>query len=123
MKILNNLRYYSNLYFHGHSVGGTNPSLLDAMACRCLIVAHNNEFNKEVLGKNAYYFEKKSDVSFLIELNPTKEDHKHFLDQNIHKIKKQYNWNIIVEKIEEDIIKVRKDHVVHSSEIYHEHRF
>ena len=24
---LNNLRYYSNLYFHGHSVGGTNPSL------------------------------------------------------------------------------------------------
>ncbi|MEQ3690773.1 MAG: DUF1972 domain-containing protein, partial [Flavobacterium sp.] len=38
---LNNLRYFSKLYFHGHSVGGTNPSLLEAMASKALIVAHN----------------------------------------------------------------------------------
>src|SRR5690606_7456246 len=48
MTVLNNLRYYSNLYFHGHSVGGTNPSLLEAMASDCLIVAHNNVFNKSI---------------------------------------------------------------------------
>ena len=36
---LNNLRYYSARYFHGHSVGGTNPSLLEAMACGNAIIA------------------------------------------------------------------------------------
>ena len=46
---LNNLRYYSNLYFHGHSVGGTNPSLLEAMASNALVVAHENIFNKSIL--------------------------------------------------------------------------
>ena len=38
---LDNLRYYSNLYFHGHSVGGTNPSLLEAMGFYALICYHN----------------------------------------------------------------------------------
>lgn len=54
---LNNLRYYSKLYFHGHSVGGTNPSLLEAMASQALIAAHNNDFNKGVLKENAFYFQ------------------------------------------------------------------
>src|SRR5687767_9388934 len=49
-EVLNNLRYFSAIYFHGHSVGGTNPSLLEAMACGCNIAAHGNEFNKAVLG-------------------------------------------------------------------------
>jgi len=53
---LNNLRFFSNLYFHGHSVGGTNPSLLEAMASQALVIAHNNDFNKGVLKENGYYF-------------------------------------------------------------------
>ena len=52
--IIDNLRYYSNLYFHGHSVGGTNPSLVEAMGCECLIIAHDNIFNKYILGTDAY---------------------------------------------------------------------
>jgi hypothetical protein len=46
---LNNLRYFSNFYFHGHSVGGTNPSLLEAMASNAFIIAHDNHFNKSIL--------------------------------------------------------------------------
>ena len=53
---LNNLRYYSTLYFHGHSIGGTNPSLLEAMACGCRIAAHDNRFNRAVLQDAAEYF-------------------------------------------------------------------
>ena len=53
---LNSLRNFSNLYFHGHSVGGTNPSLLEAMASNSLICAHDNIFNKSILEKDAYYF-------------------------------------------------------------------
>ncbi len=50
------LRYHSFAYMHGHSVGGTNPSLLEAMGCGNLIFAHDNPFNRETLGPCGYYF-------------------------------------------------------------------
>jgi glycosyltransferase involved in cell wall biosynthesis len=37
-------------YVHGHEVGGTNPSLLKAMGCGNLVLAHDVRFNREVLG-------------------------------------------------------------------------
>src|SRR5205823_2195678 len=52
---LDSMRHFSKGYFHGHSVGGTNPSLLEAMACQCFIIAHNNPFNKSVLDTCALY--------------------------------------------------------------------
>jgi len=62
---LDNIRYYSKLYIHGHSVGGTNPALLEAMAAKTLILAHNNQFNKSVLGENAFYFSSSDELSKL----------------------------------------------------------
>lgn len=92
---LNNLRYYSNLYFHGHSVGGTNPSLLEAMGSGALIIAHNNIFNKTILKENAYYFYTSKDVSFYIEkLNKLKQQ-KHKIDNNFKKIKEDFNTETI----------------------------
>lgn len=91
---LNNLRYYSRLYFHGHSVGGTNPSLLEAMASRALIVAHNNDFNRGVLKNNAYYFSNSDEVAnMLTELN--KNDNLHLVDNNFNSIKQDFNWDKI----------------------------
>lgn len=50
------LRWYCFGYFHGHSVGGTNPSLLEAMGCGNLIFAHDNPFNRETLGGYGLFF-------------------------------------------------------------------
>lgn len=88
-KDLNCLRYYSNLYFHGHSVGGTNPSLLEAMGSGNLIIAHNNVFNKAVLKEDAYYFSTPEDVSFYIK-NKTKEKESGKIRNNVLKIKNEY---------------------------------
>jgi glycosyltransferase involved in cell wall biosynthesis len=60
---LNYLRAFCNLYVHGHSVGGTNPSLLEAMAAGTPICAHYNRFNKGVLGDDAVYFDSTYDLS------------------------------------------------------------
>ncbi|MEH6769960.1 DUF1972 domain-containing protein [Maribacter arcticus] len=91
---LNNLRYFSNLYFHGHSVGGTNPSLLEAMASCALIIAHDNVFNKSVLEENAFYFTKKEEIAtFLNTL--TKEKHQNMINGNINKINNDFNWDKI----------------------------
>ncbi|RBP34663.1 glycosyltransferase involved in cell wall biosynthesis [Oceanihabitans sediminis] len=94
---LNNLRYYSNLYFHGHSVGGTNPSLLEAMSSRALIIANDNEFNKTILKENAFYFKSGDDVKNYLE-TVLKADHQDKLDNCNNQIIKYFNWNLINKK-------------------------
>lgn len=98
---LNNLRYYSNLYFHGHSVGGTNPSLLEAMASQALIIAHNNDFNKGVLKENAYYFSNPSEVKKILN-TIKKSDNLHFIKNNYQAIANDFNW----EKINGDYLQL-----------------
>ncbi|CAG7599481.1 glycosyltransferase [Rhodococcus opacus] len=49
-------------YFHGHSVGGTNPALIQAMACGAPIVARNTVYNREVLSDAAQFVEPQSDA-------------------------------------------------------------
>lgn len=94
LNVLNNLRYFSRLYFHGHSVGGTNPSLLEAMASNCLICANKNEFNAGVLKENAFYFENANDVKKLYE-SLIKKDHLNLIENNTIAINTQFSWDII----------------------------
>jgi glycosyltransferase involved in cell wall biosynthesis len=91
---LNNLRFYSNIYFHGHSVGGTNPSLLEAMASKALVVAHNNEFNKGVLKNNSYYFSNPDEVKNILK-TIKKNDNLQLVQNNFEAIVKEFNWNKI----------------------------
>ncbi len=88
---LNNLRFYSTKYFHGHSAGGTNISLLEAMGCGCDIAAYNNVFNKAILQNDADYFSSAEDITGIIN-KPAIEmiinQRKHF---NIEKINTIYN--------------------------------
>ncbi|GAA5109379.1 glycosyltransferase [Alloalcanivorax gelatiniphagus] len=44
-------------YVHGHSVGGTNPSLLRAMGAGTAVLAHDVVFNREVLGDHGWFFD------------------------------------------------------------------
>lgn len=46
---------HSAVYFHGHSVGGTNPALVQAMALGARVVARDTVYNREVLGDAATY--------------------------------------------------------------------
>ncbi|MDF1837058.1 MAG: DUF1972 domain-containing protein [Planctomycetota bacterium] len=61
-EVLRSLRFHSQLYLHGHSVGGTNPSLLEAMGCGNYILAHDNPFNREVLESMGRYFVDEEDL-------------------------------------------------------------
>jgi glycosyltransferase involved in cell wall biosynthesis len=50
------LRFHSLAYVHGHQVGGTNPSLVEALGAGNAIVAHDNRFNRWVSEAGAVYF-------------------------------------------------------------------
>jgi len=54
-------------YLHGHSVGGTNPSLLRALGAGTAVIAYDVDFNREVLGGEGRFFDTSADVSMLIE--------------------------------------------------------
>lgn len=95
MQALDNLRYYSNLYFHGHSVGGTNPSLLEAMACNCCIVAHDNIFNKSILNEDALYFADDNQLAKHLSVNKRSTEMALKIQNNINKIQNQYDWKVI----------------------------
>lgn len=98
---LNNLRYYARIYFHGHSVGGTNPSLLEAMASQSFIVAHDNPFNRAVLEENALYFQSAPQLSEIINAllteNPMRAA---FIAENFKAIKENYQRSSISRQYE-----------------------
>ena len=54
--VLNALYAHAISYVHGHSVGGTNPSLLRAMGAGTAVAAYDVEFNREVLGETGWFF-------------------------------------------------------------------
>ncbi|SDH58852.1 Glycosyl transferases group 1 [Pseudomonas panipatensis] len=61
------LRFHSRFYLHGHRVGGTNPSLVEAMGAGCAVIAHDNQFNRWVAGPGASYFENESTCAQLFD--------------------------------------------------------
>jgi glycosyltransferase involved in cell wall biosynthesis len=94
------LKFYSHFYFHGHSVGGTNPSLLEAMAGRALIVAHDNVFNREVLGEDAYYFSSSRDIAAIFENVYRGQHEERMIRNNLGKIERQYSWQKTIGRYE-----------------------
>lgn len=62
------LRLGARAYVHGHSVGGTNPSLLESLGCGNVVIAHDNPFNREVLGDDgADYFRQPNEIASAME--------------------------------------------------------
>lgn len=67
------LRYHSLAYLHGHTVGGTNPSLVEALGAGNPVIAHDNKYNTWVAGDAGLYFSTPEDVEKRIDqlLNDT----------------------------------------------------
>ena len=51
------LRFHARFYVHGHQVGGTNPSLVEALGAGNAVLAHDNPYNRWVAGDGACYFQ------------------------------------------------------------------
>lgn len=104
---LDNLRYFSQLYFHGHSVGGTNPSLLEAMASNALIISNENIFNRGILEDDAFYFKTEKEVCDAIN-DVKKEDNQDKIDNNRLKIQNVFSWEKINEAYLDLMLSVNK---------------
>lgn len=98
------LKCNCELYFHGHSVGGTNPSLLEAMASGATVCAHENVYNRTVLNKGGYYFSSAADVKKIIETPYSAEAIARMREINITNICNAFNWNDIITHYDQFIV-------------------
>lgn len=94
---LRDIRAYCRCYFHGHSVGGTNPSLLEAMGCGNAVIAHDNAFNREVAGKAALYFKHSHEIPTL--LHQLEDDNNLYSQMRVTAVEtivRKYRWEGVV---------------------------
>lgn len=96
-KVLNQFRCNCSLYVHGHSAGGTNPSLVEAMYLGLPIFAFAVNYNKETTANKAKYF---NDVMELISLlKNIKGDELNRIANEMQIVaEERYKWSIISEK-------------------------
>lgn len=95
---VHSLTAFCSLYFHGHSVGGTNPSLLDAMASGAPLAAHRNPFNFSILKENALAFSNAGEVCNII--NSGYYANTLHIQNNYTSIKDEFTWNAIIRQYE-----------------------
>jgi len=90
-------------YIHGHSAGGTNPSLLKALGCANCILSLNTPSNSDVLGDYGILFER--DVNDLAHKLQYIEDHPEVADgyrqRAPARIRERYDWEKITDQYEE----------------------
>lgn len=98
-KTLRALRFHSQVYVHGHSVGGTNPSLLEAMGTGSFVLAHDNPFNREVLGPMGRYFVDEGDFADkLWDAERTSERQRRMIGDGARdRVMNKYNWSKVAD--------------------------
>ncbi|NSB16560.1 beta 1-4 rhamnosyltransferase Cps2T [Clostridium beijerinckii] len=102
-ELLKKIRENAYGYLHGHEVGGTNPSLLEALATTDLNLLLDVGFNREVGEEGALYFTKESgNLATLINMLETYDEVAATIYGNNAKqrINKEYTWNEIINDYE-----------------------
>ena len=100
-ELLKKIRENSFAYIHGHEVGGTNPSLLEALSSTKINLLYDVCFNKEVGKNSCFYWNKKSDsLKVLIEFAEklSIEEINQYSDKCKRIICEDYNWDDISKK-------------------------
>ena len=69
------------------------------MASKTLIAAHDNAYNRAILGENAFYFSNPSEVKNLVEFLSV-EMNTHWIRNNYREIQEQFNWEKIIDQYE-----------------------
>ena len=95
---------------HGHQVGGTNPSLVEALGAGCAVLAHDNPFNRWVAANAALYFDCVSSAEKLMD--------ELFIDDQLQaRLKKEasinfnqrFQWKCILSEYESLLINLSSD--------------
>lgn len=98
-EILAELYHHCHAYLHGHEFGGTNPTMLKAMAYGCAILALNTVFNQEMLQQGRYglFFDKTPEsLAELMHQTESDDAGMQALRHNARNgLTKKYDWDVV----------------------------
>ena len=100
LKVLNVLRSDCKYYLHGHSAGGTNPSLVEAMYFGKPIFAFDVVYNRETTEGEARYFKNEQELLALIN-EKDEEDCQRNGKAMMEIAGRRYRWSVIANKYEQ----------------------
>jgi glycosyltransferase involved in cell wall biosynthesis len=94
-------------YLHGHSVGGINPSLVEAMGSGALIGALATPFNREAAGPEAFYFQDCGEglervVRFMADLPPAVD--RRLRDDNVLRARERFSLAAVADAYEDLLV-------------------
>lgn len=99
--LLKSIRENAFAYIHGHEVGGTNPSLLEALSSTRINLLLNVGFNEEVAKNSALYWTKKNLANLINQVDSNGYQFYIYLDElRINRILTTFSWDYIIEKYE-----------------------
>ncbi|MBT1620445.1 DUF1972 domain-containing protein [Curtobacterium flaccumfaciens pv. flaccumfaciens] len=102
-RLLHALWEHAGVYFHGHSVGGTNPALVQAMALGAPTVALDTVYNREVLGVDHTAFvpaEPREIASAIVTVLGDPEQQEHMSALATERARHRYSWRSVAEGYE-----------------------
>ena len=101
-EILNYLRQCAFAYINGHTLGGTNPGLLEAMASTGFVLAHNNVFSREACQNLAIYYDKENTLGEAMIKAESLSDKEisEIKSKSRQRMKDYYDWKDVAKKYE-----------------------
>jgi glycosyltransferase involved in cell wall biosynthesis len=103
---LNEIRSNCRLYIHGHSVGGTNPSLVEAMCLGLCVLAFSVDYNKSTTKDSALYFSTADELTSLVRYVYENESLQQEVGARLLQLgHKEYNWANIINEYEKVLSK------------------
>lgn len=88
-------------YLHGHSVGGTNPSLLRAAGAGAPVIAFDTVFNREVVGSDGLFFTDAASVAEQLGHAETHPDELRVMGARLKASSLRYDWDDVAAKYEQ----------------------
>lgn len=99
------LRFHARGYLHGHQVGGTNPSLVEALGAGNAIIGHDNRFNRWVAGPDQLYFANEEEAASLMQkLLEDDKLLKRAKNAALNRHKEAFEWQMILSSYEQALI-------------------
>ena len=109
-ELLDQLYANARTYIHGHSVGGTNPSLLRAMGAGAPVLAFDVEFNREVTSGQAFFWVDADELTRVLNDIAEEEDMDKMLriysENGTQRIRDHYQWDDVARRYEEMLTEV-----------------
>lgn len=78
---------------HGHTVGGTNPALVDALSHGAPVIAHNNPFNREVLDGHGSLWKTVDELTAILNIHDPKR-----FSIDVNMFLTRYNWTTVAQQ-------------------------